>query len=174
MESQSDYHVKTYGSLLTTTPFDNGIRYITVAPETPLYHRTTTHHKHTTQHGSSHYPVHISEQLVRASRPLICRNTAIRQISTQILSLAKEVSFCARFTNTLSSSMGLELPIYSLLKRGTSAICEVFTRLVNVIGQQTTNLMCFSPTLEQTSNLLVDAQGYCRSILSLLIRAFVL
>ncbi|PZC70935.1 hypothetical protein B5X24_HaOG214593, partial [Helicoverpa armigera] len=30
VESQSDYHMKTYGPLLTTTPFDNGIRYITV------------------------------------------------------------------------------------------------------------------------------------------------
>lgn len=53
MESQSDYHMKTYGSLMTTTPFDNGIRYITVAPESPIYHRTTTHHhRHTTQHGT--------------------------------------------------------------------------------------------------------------------------
>lgn len=54
MESQSDYHVKTYGSLLTTTPFDSGINYMTVPPETSLVHRTTMHHnRHTTHRGNS-------------------------------------------------------------------------------------------------------------------------
>ncbi|XP_037876747.1 uncharacterized protein LOC101736650 isoform X2 [Bombyx mori] len=60
VESQSDYHIKTYGSILTTTPYDNGIRYITVPPESPIYHRTTTNqHRHTT-HGSSQIE-HIEE-----------------------------------------------------------------------------------------------------------------
>lgn len=54
MESQSDYHVKTYGSLLTTTPFDSGINYMTVPPETALVHRTTLHHKHTTHRANGH------------------------------------------------------------------------------------------------------------------------
>lgn len=46
--------MKTYGSLVTTTPYDNGIRYITGPPESPIYHRTTIHHhRHTTTHGTS-------------------------------------------------------------------------------------------------------------------------
>ncbi|XP_045527051.1 uncharacterized protein LOC123715790 isoform X2 [Pieris brassicae] len=67
VESQSDYHVKTYGPLLITTPFDNGIRYITVAPEPAIHHRTTTHHhRHTTQHGTSD---HVSKpEVLQKSR----------------------------------------------------------------------------------------------------------
>lgn len=50
VDAQSDYHVKTYGSLLTTTGYDNGIRLITSPPELAINHRTTIHHRHGTQH----------------------------------------------------------------------------------------------------------------------------
>ncbi|XP_063834849.1 uncharacterized protein LOC135084037 [Ostrinia nubilalis] len=54
VESQSDYHVKTYGSLMTTTVAEIGINYMTVPPENAIIHRTTTHHnRHTTHRGSS-------------------------------------------------------------------------------------------------------------------------
>jgi hypothetical protein len=60
VESQSDYHVKTYGSLLSTTPFE-GINYMTVAPEPSIIHRTTTHHnRHTTHRGNVKTEMEVS------------------------------------------------------------------------------------------------------------------
>ncbi|KAL0859511.1 hypothetical protein ABMA27_010667 [Loxostege sticticalis] len=52
VESQSDYHVKTYGSLMTTTVAEIGINYMTVPPENAIIHRTTTHHNRHTTHGN--------------------------------------------------------------------------------------------------------------------------
>lgn len=45
MESQSDYHVRTYGNPLTTAQYEDGV--VTLAPA-PAVHHTTHHHTHTT------------------------------------------------------------------------------------------------------------------------------
>ncbi|XP_048486782.1 uncharacterized protein LOC105383545 isoform X4 [Plutella xylostella] len=63
VESQSDYHVKTYGSILTTPAVDNGIRYITIAPPPAIFHRTTTHHHRHTTHGTAQVAIPEIEQL---------------------------------------------------------------------------------------------------------------
>ncbi|XP_072945900.1 uncharacterized protein [Epargyreus clarus] len=110
VESQSDYHVKTYGSLHTTTPFDNGIRYITVAPEPPIHHRTTTHHhRHTTLHGTSQ--VDNSQEISRQELSPITTMSEqtvgpneIAQISEPVVETTTETTTIATTTTSTTTS----------------------------------------------------------------------
>ncbi|XP_069362610.1 uncharacterized protein [Maniola hyperantus] len=109
VESQSDYHVKTYGSLLTTTPFDNGIRYITVAPEPPIHHRTTTHHhRHTTQHGTSQVDVMAENREELSPITTMSEQTVgpheIAQISEPVIETTTETTTVAITTTTTTTS----------------------------------------------------------------------
>ncbi|KAJ0171122.1 hypothetical protein K1T71_013321 [Dendrolimus kikuchii] len=107
VESQSDYHVKTYGALLTTTPFDNGIRYITVAPESPIYHRTTTHHhRHTTQHGHSRVEQETHDDLspiTTMSEQTVGPNE-VAQISEPVIETTPETTTIATTTPTTTTT----------------------------------------------------------------------
>ncbi|KAL4712576.1 hypothetical protein ACJJTC_007592 [Scirpophaga incertulas] len=72
VDSQSDYHVKTYGSLLTTTPADNSISYMTVAPETAIVHRTTTHHRHNKGVIKADLELYRSAELAECTDLCVC------------------------------------------------------------------------------------------------------
>ncbi|XP_050357026.1 uncharacterized protein LOC126777842 isoform X2 [Nymphalis io] len=109
VESQSDYHVKTYGSLHTTTHFDNGIRYITLPPEPPIHHRTTTHHhRHTTQHGTSQ--VNMMQENREELSPITTMSeqtvgpNEVAQISEPVIETTTATTTIATTTTTQTST----------------------------------------------------------------------
>ncbi|XP_046974149.1 uncharacterized protein LOC124540537 [Vanessa cardui] len=139
VESQSDYHVKTYGSLHTTTHFDNGIRYITLPPEPPIHHRTTTHHhRHTTQHGTSQVNVMqenreelspittMSEQTIgpnevaQISEPVIETTTATTTIATTTTTQTSTTTTSTTTTTTPRPTTTLEPAKYCIVKKPES------------------------------------------------------
>lgn len=80
MESQSDYHIKTYGSLMTTTPFDNGIRYITVPPEPSINLRSSTHHypekeANIIEHNPMSEQTVVPNEIGQISEPVVVEST---------------------------------------------------------------------------------------------------
>ncbi|XP_050685108.1 uncharacterized protein LOC126979695 [Leptidea sinapis] len=147
VESQSDYHVKTYGALLTTTPVDNGVRYITVAPEPAIHHRTTTfHHRHTTQLGSprvnvlqetrvEHSPITtISEQTVgpneiaQISEPIAEASTASTS-TTSTSTTTTSTTTTTTTTTTTPKPTTLEPAKYCVVKKPESDDKEQIIRM---------------------------------------------